>query len=132
MIHPPYVPVLAVSSVQINGVEAVGNIKSYDTYLAYEGGAFTEDYSTRKNVQVTLTYGYAAVPSDIQYATAQVTANMLADMVRRKLLPETVAKAMQAQADTVVITGMSKSALILTSELRDLLDNYRFSRMDVT
>lgn len=132
MIPPPYVPILAAGTVLINSVNVTSNITAYDTYLAHKGGIFTEDASSRRNVSATLTYGYTAVPADIQYATAQVTANILADMVRRKLMPETVAKAMQANADTVIFSGMSKSVLILTNELRDLLDNYRYSRMDVT
>ena len=132
MIHPPYVPVLAASSVTINGSEVVSSIKTYDTFIAYEGGVFTEDAGNLQNIQVTLTYGYAAVPADVQYVCAQITANILADMLRRKLMPDTVARAMQSNADTVVVTGMSKNATILTSELRDALDKYRYSTLDVT
>lgn len=132
MIPPPYLPVLAAGTVLMGGVNITSNVTAYDTYIAYQGGVFTEDASSRRNISATLSYGYTAIPTDIQYATAQVTANILADMIRRKLMPETVAKAMQAQADTVIFSGMSKSVIILTNELRDLLDGYRFSCMDVT
>ncbi len=132
MIQPPYVPVLTVSEVLINGVNVTANIKAYETYLAYQGGVFTEDYSSRKNVSLTFTYGYAAVPSDVRFVCAQITANILADMLRRKLMPDTVARAMQSNSDTVIISGMTKSTVILTPELQSVLDKYRFSCLDVT
>lgn len=132
MIPPPYLPILAAGTVLMGGVNITSNVTAYDTYIAYQGGVFTEDASSRRNISATLSYGYTAIPTDIQYATAQVAANILADMVRRKLMPESVARAMQAQADTVIFSGMSKSVIILTNELRDLLDSYRFSCMDVT
>ena len=58
-------------------------------------------------------------------------------MIRRKLLPETVARAMQTSTSqgregNLIITGMAKNATILTPELCSLLDNYRYSHMDVT
>ena len=133
IIHPPYVPVLSAGTVKVNDVNVTSNIKTYSTYLAYEGGVFTEDASNRQNVQVTLAYGYDEVPSDVQYVAAQIAANILADMLRRKLMPDTVAKAMQSNAETVIVTGMAKNAVIMaTSELRGILDGYRFSRLDVT
>jgi len=132
MIHPPYVPILSAGTVLLGGVNVTSNITAYDTYLAYKGGVFTEDSSNRRNVSVTLNYGYTAVPSDIRYATAQVTANMLADMVRRKMMPDTVARAMQSNSDTVIVSGMTKNTLVLTSELCNLLECYRYSSMDVT
>ena len=132
MIHPPYVPVLSAGTIKVNDVDVTSKIKVYDTFIAYEGGAFTEDSSTRKNVQVVLEYGYESVPDDIQFATAQLTSNMLADMLRRRLMPDIVAQAMQTSNNNVVITGMAKGANVLTPELRDILEQYRYSRLDVT
>ena len=131
MMPPPYLPMINAGTVKIGGA-AVSGIKTYQTYLAYESGTFSEDSASRQNVEATVEYGYGAVPSDVQYVAAQVAANILADMLRRKLMPDTVARAMQSNSDTVVITGMAKNANVLTSELRMILDKYRFSRMDVT
>jgi hypothetical protein len=132
MIPPPYLPVMSVSSVQIDGIEVVGSIKIFETYLASDGRYFTENQARHQNVQITLTYGYTAVPDDVAYVTAQICANMLADMVRRKMMPDTVAKAMQVNAETVIISGMGKRSDIFTAELKEALTPYMYTRMDVT
>lgn len=132
MVHPPYVPILTAGTVLINSVNVTANIKAYDSYLAYQGGVFTQDSSSRKNVSVTLNYGYTSVPSDVRFVCAQIVANILSDMLRRKLMPDTVSRAMQSNSDTVIISGMTKNTQILTSELMAILDQYRFSRLDVT
>jgi hypothetical protein len=132
MIPPPYLPIISVSSVQIDGVEIVSGIKVFETYLASDTRYFTENQARHQNVQVTLTHGYAAVPQDVSFVAAQLVANMISDMVRRRLMPDTISKAMQTNAETVIIGGMGKSASVFTAELKAMLNNYTYTRMDVT
>jgi hypothetical protein len=131
LIPPPYLPVLDVDSVKVDGA-SVSRIKYYDTYIAYDGGRFTENNSNHKNVEVVLDYGYSSVPEDVALVCAQLTSNMLADMLRRRLMPDVVAGAMQSNSETVIISGIGKSIQVFTPELRDVLDMYRYSHMDVT
>ena len=53
-------------------------------------------------------------------------------MIRRRLMPDTIAKAMQVNAETVVIGGMGKSTIVFTPDLKDMLLPYMYTRMDVT
>lgn len=131
-IKPPYVPVLAVSSVTLDGTAITSSIKTYDTYLAYEGGIFTCDRNNRQNVQVVLTYGYSSVPADVQLTCALACSNLLADLVRRKLMPDNVAAALQSGSNAGVINGLAKATLLLHPEIRDMLDKYVYSTLDVT
>lgn len=131
MISPPYVPILTLTSVTLGGVNITSNLKAYDSYIAYQGGVFTKDNSSRQNVSATFTYGYASVPADVRYACAQIVCNILADMLRRKMMPDTVSRALQSNSDTVIVSGMAKNANILTPEICSILDQYRYSRMDV-
>jgi hypothetical protein len=72
------------------------------------------------------------VPQDVSFVAAQLVANMISDMVRRRLMPDTISKAMQTNAETVIIGGMGKSASVFTAELKAMLNNYTYTRMDVT
>ena len=132
MIPPPYLPIMSVSSVQIDGVEVVSGIKVFETYLGSDTRYFVENQARHQNVQITLTYGYTSVPADVAYVTAQITANLLADMVKRKLMPDTVARAMQVNAETVIIGGMGKRSDIFPADLKEMLLAYMYTRMDVT
>jgi hypothetical protein len=127
LIPPPYVPVQSVSSVTVSDAAAtISNIKSYDTYIAYDGGNFTEDY---QNIVVILSYGYTEIPADIEYACAQLVANVLIDLVRRKILPDMVAQAMQAQGGNANM--LFASPYVFTPDIKEILDQYRYSTMSV-
>jgi len=126
IIPPPYVPVINVSSVTVDGTDVTSDIKTYDTYLAYDGGTFTED---EQNVTITLNYGYSSVPDDIEYICAQLCANILAEIVRKKMLPDTVAQALNATAGSGAIFS---SPRVFTRELKEMLNPYRISSFYVT
>ena len=127
LIPPPYVPVISVSSVTISSAAAtLTDIKSYASYIAYDGGHFTKDY---QNVVVVLTYGYTSIPADIEYACAQLVANVLIDLVRRKILPDMVAQAMQAQGGNANM--LFASPHVFTPDIKEILNEYRYSTMGV-
>jgi hypothetical protein len=119
-IHNPYLPIITVSSVKIDNSTVTTNIKTYETYIAYDGGTFTEDY---QNVTITLTYGYATVPADIEYACAQHVANMLVELVRRKVLPDKVASSFDVASQT---------PNVFTDDIKKILDKYKYVDVDVT
>jgi len=125
-IPPPYVPIISAGTVTVDDSDVTSNIKTYDTYLAYDGGTFTED---EQNVVITLSYGYSSVPADVEYVTAQLCANMLAELVRKKMLPDTVAQVLNAAAGS---GAMFSSPRVFTKELKEMLNPYRISSFYVT
>lgn len=126
IVPPPHVPVISVSAVTVDGTDVTSDIKTYDTYLAYDGGSFTED---EQNVVVTLSYGYTSVPDDVEFVCAQLCANMLAETVRKKMLPDTVAQVLNATAGS---GAMFSSPRVFTKELKEMLNPYRVSSFYVT
>lgn len=127
IIPPPYVPVISVSSVTVdNTVATASDIKTYDTHIAYDNSSFRKDY---QNVQVVLNYGYTEVPADLEYACAQLVANALIDLVRRKILPQMVAQVMQAEGGNASL--LFASPYVFTADIKEILNKYRYSSMGV-
>ncbi len=129
MIPPPYLPVISTSSVLLGGVDISSNIKAYESFLHYEGGVFTKTENSKKNVTVVLNYGYTSIPDDIVYAASQVGANILNSMVRRKLVPNIMTEAFSTE--THGFAALLNVPVALTADIKDILDKYRFSYMEV-
>jgi len=129
LIPSPYLPVISTSSVLIGGEEVNSQVKAYESYIHYEGGVFTKTESSRKNITVVLTYGYASIPVDIKYACTQVGANIVNAMVRRKLVPNVMTEAFSTE--THGFAALLNVPVALTADIKDILDKYRFSYMDV-
>jgi hypothetical protein len=132
MIPPPYLPTLSLTSVTVDDVNVTSSIKRYPTYLALDGGNFTETNSDHQNVEVVLSYGYAAVPEDIGFACAEVAARQLTELVRRKLAPDVIARMMMKDDDMANLSSVGRFSRILSPEIKEVLDKYRYSTMDVT
>jgi hypothetical protein len=91
-----YAPVLSVSSVSVN-VAGYGAAKSWsavsanDQYLYPKQGLlylYNLSYSVEEqNVKVTYVAGYTTTPTDIQFVTEQLCANVLHDSLQRKVSP---------------------------------------------
>jgi len=127
VIPPPYVPVISVSSVTVDGTDVTSDIKSYSTYIAYDGGSFTEDY---QNVVVVLNYGYASVPTDVELACAEYVANMLLELVRRKMIPDLIAQDLTREGGGA--TSLFRSSKVFTKEIKETLNKYVYSSVGVT
>lgn len=117
---PERCPLLGVTAGSIDSVAfTAANMKVHDQYIEYDGGVFT---SGKKNVLLSGSYGYTAVPKDIEHAAAIIGANMLNDMVRRKTLPDLFKK-----EDVSVMLSMTA----LTKETKELLDPYVLHSIDI-
>lgn len=131
LLPPPYIPAISVSAVTIGGVNVTSSIKVFPTYLAYENGFFYKSPSLYKNVSITLQHGYTQVPDDVEYCCAQLVANMLKEALKSKLTPASISKGMQSGAESVIVTGY-KNAFVFTEEIKGILDQYRYSYLEVS
>jgi hypothetical protein len=130
MIPPPYIPVLDITSVHLDNVEITSSIKFYPSYIAYPGGIFTKSSTSMQNVQVVLDYGYEEVPKDIMYVCMRLCANRVIDLVRRRMLPNQIAAAMQQEY--LSMRGVLNAPELFTDELKEMLRPHIYSRMEVT
>jgi hypothetical protein len=130
-IPPQYSPLIAIMAGSVSGaaISPISDLKVHDQYVEWYGGAFTKNYL---NVVLEGSYGYASVPKDVMYACGQLCANFLNDIVRRRNAPDLFMSVLQNKSEK----GMSLSSLwaspaIMTKDIEDVLDNYRFYYVDV-
>lgn len=128
---PPYTPIRTVVSATLNGGAITpANIKVHTQYIEWDGGVFTEG---KKNVNVAFTRGYATVPSDIQFVTAELCANTLMDMARRNTA-EDVASVGPGRLDFTTLFGSPAifgSPSIFTKDMKERLENYRITWVEL-
>jgi hypothetical protein len=103
----------------------VANVKVHDQYLELDGGAFTKG---KKNVTIFGSYGYVTLPNDIQFVCAQLAANVLVDMVRRKVYPDAFLAMAGSGGDAQALMA---SPTTFTKALKEQLDGYRVLWIDV-
>ena len=121
------VPLMRVTSVSIDGVaQTLGNFYTYNTHVAYDGSCFNQG---RQNVILAARFGYGTVPHDIQYVTAQLCSNMLADMIRRRMLVDLVTPIMEGGGDIGVLF---RSPKVLTNNEKEILNKYRYHPAEIT
>jgi hypothetical protein len=119
-------PFLGVSAGSINSVGVTASdVKIHDQYLELDGGVFTKG---KQNVVFYGSYGYATMPSDIQFSCAQLSANMLSDMVRRKVYPDLFMPMSANGGDAGVLMANPK---VFTAAIKDLLDPYKLTSIDI-
>ena len=123
---PKYCPLISVSSVTVDGTAVTSDIKTYDNYVVYDGGTFTDDY---QNVTVIASYGYTSVPKDIEYVAGQLCANALREMIRSKMLPDLIVPSLEA--DGAGLSGIMMNPRIFTKELKEMLDKYVVNQTDM-
>jgi len=102
------------------------NFRRYNTHIAYINNVFCEG---RQNVVITARFGYDTVPHDIQYVTAQLCSNMLADMVRRRMLVDLVTPIMEGGGD---IGLLFRSPKVLTNNEKEIMNKYRYHAAEIT
>jgi len=122
------IPLMRVASISIDGVaQTLSNFRTYNTHVAYRwGGAFNEG---RQNVIIAARFGHGTVPHDIQYVTAQLCSNMLADMVRRRMIVDLVTPIMEGGGDVGILF---RSPKVLTENEKSILNKYRYHAMEIT
>lgn len=131
-IHPPFLPVLSISAVVVDGINITSLVKIYPPsnpcYIKSNSNVFTKNRNNLQNVEITLTYGYVSVPEDLAEACAQLCANALQRMLKMKMMPDLIAQAVEKDS---VPSGLLSSPKVFTSDIREVLDSYVFSFMDV-
>lgn len=124
---PKYSPTLYVGDVWINGNSmswvSPTNVKLYEQYLTVPGATFRKG---DLNVKIYGTYGYIKVPKDIEYMTAQLCANVLTDVVRRRAADGVVSADFMTMA-----TSLFGSPTVFTDDMRKRLSDYRIKWLDI-
>ena len=124
---PEYTPFLGVSggTIQTSPIDVLA-VKVHDQFLELYGAAWT---TGKKNVTIVGSYGYVAVPDDIRFTCAQICANSLVDMVRRKMFPQAFLAQANAGGEGAPVQMASSS--IFTKPLKENLEGYRATWVDV-
>ena len=122
------VPLMEVTAISIDGVaQNLAEFRTYNTHVAHRyGGVFCEG---RQNVMIVARFGHGTVPHDIQYVTAQLCSNLIADMVRRKMLPDLVTPILEGGGN---LNLLFRSPHVLTENEKSILNKYRFHAMEIT
>ena len=123
-------PLMGVTAVEIDGTAVtITDVQTYNAYLTYEDNSFADG---RQNVEIIGTWGYGTYPHDIQYVTAQLCANALNDMVRRRMLPDLVTPILErGDASTRAMAMLFRSPRVLTVNEKEILDKYLFQIVEV-
>ncbi len=125
---PENCPMIGVSAGSINSVaiSPITAIHAHDQYLEYYNGNWTKGC---KNVVIYGSYGYASMPRDVSYVCAQICANVLLDMVRRRMAPDLFASV--AQGGGQIFGSLWASPDVFTENLRKLLDAYAIKWIEI-
>lgn len=135
-IPPKYCPPIDIGTVSINGVEVFARsatsdaVKLYHQHLMYDGAIFSEGLL---NVELNGTYGYNTVPSDVEYMTGRMCANVLLDMVRRYSSDDVAATApgMTDFSTMFASPAIFSSPTVFTKDMKDGLIDYKIRWMDI-
>jgi hypothetical protein len=122
---PKYCPLIGFSSGTVDGnAITASDLKVYDQHVRYDGGIFSEG---KKNVVLYGSFGYlGTMPTDIMFVCAQLCANVLLDMVRRKMTPDLFMR--MAESAEPTLFAMPD---IFQNSCRKMLDNYKITWIDV-
>lgn len=121
-----YTPFIGVSAGSVDNVGiTASDIKIHDQYLERVGGVFSKG---KKNVTLYGSYGYSSLPSDIEFACAQLCANVLSDMVRRKVYPDLFMPMSANGGEAGVLMANPK---VFTTAIKEVLDPYKLTTIDI-
>lgn len=95
-------------------------LKVHEQYVEWDGGVFSQG---KLNVTLAGSYGYTSRPADIESASAQICANMLIELVRKKVLPD-----LFKNTESGALVSSSKA---FTSEIKDMLNPYVLKYVDI-
>lgn len=101
-----------------------------------DGGNFQEG---KQNVTFYGSYGFLdyqrtpIVPADVRVVTATLCANVINDMVRRNVAPEVFRNLVfrQYQQNTEELTSLFVLPMLFSQDLKNRLDPYKISWIDV-
>jgi len=127
---PERQPLIGIGAGSVSGIAlSVADIKVSNSFIQLDGGNFS---TGKKNVVLYGSYGYldkdgvSIVPSDVSFVCAQLCANVINDMVRRRKLPDTYMSLMASpEASDVKFRGLFNVPHIFPSQLQEVLENYR-------
>jgi len=126
---PEYTPLIGIDAGSVDGVGiTASDLVCYEQFIRYDGGIFP---SGKKNVVLYGSFGYAELPHDIQYVTAQLCANVILDMIRRNMSPELFRQAMLSRQGSDPVPSLWASPNIFSSELKRMLFPYKIAWVDI-
>ena len=120
-------PMIGISAGTVsNTVIPTSAIKIHNQYLELDGYTWTKG---KKNVTLAGSYGIlTGTPKDIEYIAAQLCANILNDMISKKLYPQMYTQAtMQGKA----ISAFMVQSSIFSPTLKEMIEPYRVMWVDV-
>ena len=119
-------PLVTVTEVSVDGVvETLSDFKVYKTFIAWECGIFCEG---RQNVTIKGTYGFTSVPDDIKYVTAQLCANAVTEMIRKRMLPDLITPVLEGGGNVGILFQSPK---VLTKNEKEILWQYALHHIEV-
>lgn len=119
-------PLVTVTEVSVDGtVETLSEFQTYKTFITWEDNVFCRG---RQNVVIKGTYGFTSVPDDIKYVTAQLCANAVTEMVRKRMLPDLVVPVLTGGGDVGVLFNSPK---VLTKNEKEILWQYILHSIEV-
>lgn len=126
---PTYYPMIGISAGSVDSSAITANLKVYDQYLKLTTGNFI---SGEKNVTIYGSYGYTSIPKDVEYVTAQITSNVLANMVKQNVVPDLmVAMVGNNTQGAGGINQLFAAPNVFPETLRQLLEPYRVNWVDI-
>lgn len=129
---PKYCPMLGIGAGSINSVAiTASSIHCHDQYLEYHDNTFTEGC---RNIVLYGSYGYVTMPKDIEFVTAQLCANILADIVRRKMAPDLFANILASagpQSYQSQFSTLFAMPDVFSPNLKQMLEPYKITWLDV-
>lgn len=124
---PKYCPLIGVGagSIDNTAITPITDVHAHDQYLEYYNGNWNAGC---KNVVIYGSYGYTSIPKDINYVCAQICANVLMDMVRRRMAPDLFSSVMEGREPA--FSSLWASPDVFTPNLQKLLDAYKITWVD--
>lgn len=115
------VPMISITAISFNGIaKTVTDFQMYDEIITYENNIFDVG---RQNIKIEGSWGYIAIPEDIEYVTAQICANFLTEMVRTRMIPDLITPILTGGGDIGILF---RSPRVLTKNEKEILNKYRF------
>ena len=119
-------PLTDITSVTINsGANVSASIKMYDTYIRYDCNNFCMG---NQNVTIIADWGYATVPDDIAYVTAQLCVNVLREAIRTRMVPDLITTIMEGAG---AIGAIMRSPRACTVNEKEIMDKYRYREIEM-
>lgn len=126
-LRPEHTPFLGLSAGTVESAAiTVANVKVHDQFLQFNDGSHWT--TGEMNCVFYGSHGYASMPKDIEFVCAALCANILNDMVRRKVYPDIFMAIAQAGGDAGALMA---SPQVFTKALREMLESYRIMWVDL-